>query len=110
MSAQNGTTTPMADENNRPGDAAIANKGKGKAVDAPPQDMSMDEEDESSDEETGAEDDVRSESFHIVDLYFSTPLCSSILWFIWALLYLHLTDSTCFRVRTRVITTPLTPQ
>lgn len=40
--------------------AANSSKGKGKAIDtAPPQqDMSMDEDEDSSDEETGAEDDV----------------------------------------------------
>ena len=35
-------------------------KGKGKAADTAPQDVSMGEEDSSSDEETGAEDEVRS--------------------------------------------------
>ena len=33
-------------------------KGKGKAVDEPPLDMSMDEDEDSSDEETGAEEEV----------------------------------------------------
>ena len=38
--------------------AAGKGKGKGKATDAP-HDVSMGEDDDSSDEETGAEDDVR---------------------------------------------------
>ena len=39
-----------------PTQSVAEGKGKGKAE---PQDVSMDEEDSSSDEETGAEDDVR---------------------------------------------------
>lgn len=40
-----------------PAQTVAAGKGKGKATDAP-QDVSMGEEDSSSDEETGAEDEV----------------------------------------------------
>ena len=39
---------------------APASKGKGKAADIATQDVSMGEEDSSSDEETGAEDEVLS--------------------------------------------------
>ena len=39
-------------------------KGKGKAADNAPQDVSMGEEDSSSDEETGAEDEVSSTLLH----------------------------------------------
>lgn len=41
-----------------PAQTVAEGKGKGKAVDIAPHDVSMDEEDDSSDEETGAEDDV----------------------------------------------------
>lgn len=58
MSASNGTTMPMTDEGSHALTETTPNKGKGKAVDVPPQDMSMDEDGDSSDE-TGAEDDVR---------------------------------------------------
>lgn len=37
-------------------------KGKGKAVDEIPQDVSMDEDEDSSEEETGPEDEVRRRS------------------------------------------------
>lgn len=41
--------------------AQTAGDGKGKAkAEYPPHDVSMDEEDDSSDEETGAEEEVRS--------------------------------------------------
>ena len=42
---------------NDPAQSAAEGKGKGKATDAP-HDVSMGEEDSSSDEETGAEDEV----------------------------------------------------
>ncbi|MCJ1363874.1 Histone H2A.Z-specific chaperone [Acarospora aff. strigata] len=60
MSDSNGITTTITDGNTHPADTAIASKGKGKAIDAAPQDMSMDEneDEDSSDEETGAEDDA----------------------------------------------------
>lgn len=61
MSSTNGTpiTTSITMTDLTPA-AANNSKGKGKAIDtAPPQqDMSMDEDEDSSDEETGAEDDV----------------------------------------------------
>jgi len=61
MSSTNGTTTTSS-TNMTDSNPAVANssKGKGKAIEtAPPQqDMSMDEDEDSSDEETGAEDDV----------------------------------------------------
>ena len=41
-----------------PAQTVAEGKGKGKAID-PPHDVSMGEEDSSSDEETGAEDEVR---------------------------------------------------
>ncbi len=42
-----------------PAQTVAEGKGKGKAVDAP-HDVSIGEDEDSSDEETGAEDDVRS--------------------------------------------------
>ena len=57
MSEQNGTTTTTGIENVNPASSSIESKGKGKAIDTP-HDMSMDEEDDSSDEETGAEEEV----------------------------------------------------
>lgn len=41
-----------------PATTVAEGKGKGKAVDIAPQDVSMGEEEDSSDEETGAEDEV----------------------------------------------------
>lgn len=55
MSDQNGTT--MSGTEN-PSESVTAPKGKGKAVDPTPQEVSMGEDDDSSDEETGAEEDV----------------------------------------------------
>ena len=46
-------------DNTNPAQMVAQGKGKGKAADATPSDISMGEEDSSSDEETGAEDDVR---------------------------------------------------
>ena len=56
MSDQNGTTVG-GNENVNP---SAAPKGKGKAIDTEPtpREVSMDEDDDSSDEETGAEEDV----------------------------------------------------
>ena len=48
----------MQTESVNPSELQSASKGKGKAIDRTPQDMSMDEEDDSSDEETGAEEEV----------------------------------------------------
>jgi hypothetical protein len=42
----------------KPAQTVAEGKGKGKAADIAPQDVSMGEEDSSSDEETGAEDEV----------------------------------------------------
>lgn len=50
-------TTDIGNETN-PAQTVAEGKGKGKAVDITPQDVSMGEEDSSSDEETGAEDEV----------------------------------------------------
>ena len=50
-------TTLKGNESN-PAQTVAEGKGKGKAVDIAPQDVSMGE-DSSSDEETGAEDEVR---------------------------------------------------
>ena len=51
-------TTIKGNESN-PAQTVAEGKGKGKAVDLAPQDVSMGEDDSSSDEETGAEDEVR---------------------------------------------------
>ena len=51
-------TTLKGNESN-PAQTVAEGKGKGKAVDLTPQDVSMGEDDSSSDEETGAEDEVR---------------------------------------------------
>ena len=51
-------TTLKGNESN-PAQTVAEGKGKGKAVDIAPQDVSMGEDDSSSDEETGAEDEVR---------------------------------------------------
>ena len=51
-------TTLKGNESN-PAQTVAEGKGKGKAVDLAPQDVSMGEDDSSSDEETGAEDEVR---------------------------------------------------
>ena len=53
-------TTLKGNESN-PAQTVAEGKGKGKAVDIAPQDVSMGEDDSSSDEETGAEDEVRHE-------------------------------------------------
>ena len=50
-------TTLKGNESN-PAQTVAEGKGKGKAVDLAPQDVSMGEDDSSSDEETGAEDEV----------------------------------------------------
>ena len=50
-------TTAIGNESN-PAQSMSESKGKGKAADIAPQDVSMGEEDSSSDEETGAEDEV----------------------------------------------------
>ena len=50
-------TSKVGNEEN-PAPTVTEGKGKGKAVDIAPQDVSMGEEDSSSDEETGAEDEV----------------------------------------------------
>ena len=57
MSNQNGSTT-ISSGNVNSSDLQSASKGKGKAVDNTTQDMSMDEDEDSSDEE-GAEEEVR---------------------------------------------------
>lgn len=61
MSAQNGSIG--AEETNvnllPPADATAEEKGKGKAYVSDLKDLSMGEEESSSDEETGAEDNVR---------------------------------------------------
>ena len=56
MSNPNGTTS-VGNENINTSEFQSESKGKGKAVDYPPQDMSLDEED-SSDEDDGAEEEV----------------------------------------------------
>ena len=53
-------TTLKGNESN-PAQTVAEGKGKGKAVNIAPQDVSMGEDDSSSDEETGAEDEVRHE-------------------------------------------------
>lgn len=53
-------TTLKGNESN-PAQTVAEGKGKGKAVDVAPQDLSMGDDDSSSDEETGAEDEVRHE-------------------------------------------------
>lgn len=50
-------TSAEGNETN-PAQTVAEGKGKGKAGDIAPQDVSMGEEDSSSDEETGAEDEV----------------------------------------------------
>lgn len=50
-------TSAVGNETN-PAQTVAEGKGKGKAVDLASQDVSMGEEDSSSDEETGAEDEV----------------------------------------------------
>lgn len=50
-------TSEIGNESN-PAQTVAEGKGKGKAVDITPSDVSMGEEDSSSDEETGAEDEV----------------------------------------------------
>ena len=59
MSDQNGTTVGGT-ENVNPSESVAAPKGKGKAIDydPAPREVSMEEDDDSSDEETGAEEDV----------------------------------------------------
>lgn len=57
MSDQNGTTMSGTETVNA-SESVTAPKGKGKAADATPQEVSMGEDDDSSDEETGAEEDV----------------------------------------------------
>lgn len=49
----------MADQSSTHGTTGAEGKGKGKAPDDPSQDLSMGEDEESSDEETGAEEEVR---------------------------------------------------
>lgn len=62
MPESNGTTIPKDDSTTLPSAEAVG-KGKGKAVDPTPvQDMSMEEEDDSSEEESGPEEAVRAES------------------------------------------------
>ncbi|KAI9750796.1 MAG: hypothetical protein M4579_006297 [Chaenotheca gracillima] len=55
MADQNGSVTQEVSEHTE-GYAPVDSKGKGKAVEQPSQDMSMDEDD-SSENETGAEED-----------------------------------------------------
>ena len=62
--ASNQSTTTSGDQ------SVTQGKGKGKATDMPPQDMSMGEDDSSSDEETGAEDEV----YAFPPQMFSSPL------------------------------------
>lgn len=50
-----------------PAQTVAEGKGKGKATDAP-HDVSMGEDDSSSDEETGAEDDVRHSHYQCPEL------------------------------------------
>lgn len=50
--------TSAAGNDTNPAQTVAEGKGKGKAADIAPQDLSMGEEDSSSDEETGAEDEV----------------------------------------------------
>lgn len=57
MSDPNGTTM-SGTENVNPSESVTAPKGKGKAVDLTSQEVSMGEDDDSSDEETGAEEEV----------------------------------------------------
>ncbi len=57
-------TSAVGNETN-PAQTVAEGKGKGKAADIAPQDVSMGEEDSSSDEETGAEDEVC--AFHLSD-------------------------------------------
>jgi len=61
-------TSTVGNETN-PAKTVADGKGKGRAVDITPRDVSMGEEDSSSDEETGAEDEVRfSQHRHILRL------------------------------------------
>ena len=50
--------TTQGGTNTNPAQTVAEGKGKGKAVDTAPHDVSMDEDEDSSDEETGAEDEA----------------------------------------------------
>ena len=60
-------TTLKGNESN-PAQTVAEGKGKGKAIDIAPQDVSMGEDDSSSDEETGAEDEVRNDTRQFLHL------------------------------------------
>lgn len=53
----------MADQSSTLGTTGAEGKGKGKAPDDLSQDLSMGEDEDSSDEETGAEEEVRKNHF-----------------------------------------------
>ena len=61
-------TTLKGNESN-PAQTVAEGKGKGKAVDLAPQDVSMGEDDSSSDEETGAEDEVSKDLCQCLRVY-----------------------------------------
>ena len=61
-------TTIKGNESN-PAQTVAEGKGKGKAVDLAPQDVSMGEDDSSSDDETGAEDEVSQDHCQCLHLY-----------------------------------------
>ena len=69
-------TTVKGNESN-PAQTVAEGKGKGKAVDIAPQDVSMGEDDSSSDEETGAEDEVRYELLQCLHLNGAQQLTSN---------------------------------
>ncbi|KAK0508332.1 hypothetical protein JMJ35_009416 [Cladonia borealis] len=55
---QDKVDTNLKGNESNPAQTVAEGKGKGKAVDLAPQDVSMGEDDSSSDEETGAEDEL----------------------------------------------------
>ena len=57
MSDHNGIMN-ASNENINPSEAPVSAKGKGKAIDLTSHDMSMDEDEESSEEEDGPEEEV----------------------------------------------------
>jgi hypothetical protein len=58
MSDQAGTSIPRVDETTSSSTAALADKGKGKAPAHEPADVSMGEEEDSSENESGVEEPV----------------------------------------------------
>jgi len=66
-------TSSVGNETN-PAQTVAEGKGKGKAADIAPHDVSMGEEEDSSDEETGAEDEVCSSIYSYLSGTYSTGL------------------------------------